>query len=160
MEELTINGQKIELSSNTTIALTIQANNIGELQNRQGNFTNSFNIPLTQKNKKTFEFLNVITSGTNLPYQKLYATYKRNGIEIISEGSVNIQGVDSNNININILSGNVDLSSAIENLIVGELYLTEPTHVWNALNAVNSRTLTKDYVYPLIDWRTDLDTFF
>ena len=156
--EIYIEGEALELSDQTRIGITYQANNIGELQKRQGNFTNTFKIPLTLSNMSALQWSNVISSNTSLPYTKSGATYIEEGIEIISDGEAIIQKVDQDFIFINIVSGNVDLAKAIGDLIVGDLYIGEAFD-WNIGNVFNSRWSLTYYIFPFIDWRTDKDTY-
>jgi hypothetical protein len=158
MNELIINNRRVDLGENTNIGLTFCANNIGELQNRQGNFTNTFKLPTSKTNKEIFEWSHLQTSSSVLPYNKLKATYKQNGIEIISDGIAEIQSTDNDFFYVNVYSGNLDLIEVIGDLTVGELY-TNASHVWNLFYPTNS-TIDSYFSYPLIDWRKDIDTFF
>jgi hypothetical protein len=158
--QLIINGKNIDLSDDTKIGVTYQANNLGELKNRQGTFTNVFKVPRTRNNELNLEHVSIITSATLIPYRKSEATYTEGGIELISKGEAFIQGVDEKFIYINVLSGNVDLSKAIGDVIVGDLYVNDTPHNWNQVNVVNSRWGNEYYIYPFIDWRIDLGNFF
>lgn len=160
MNELFINGRRIDLGENTNIGITFCANNIGELQNRQGNFTNTFKLPFSKANKEILEWSHLQTTSSLMPYKKNKATYIENGIEIISDGVAEISNVDSNYFYINVYSGNLDLIDAIGNLTVGELYANDTVYDWNLYNNINRRDADDYWVYPLIDWRKDIDTFF
>ncbi|CAB4151415.1 hypothetical protein UFOVP598_18 [uncultured Caudovirales phage] len=160
MNELFINGRRIDLGENTNIGITFCANNIGELQNRQGNFTNTFKLPFSKANKEILEWSHLQTTSSLMPYKKNKATYIENGIEIISDGVAEISSVDSNYFYINVYSGNLDLIDAIGNLTVGELYANDTVYDWNLYNNLNRRDADDYWVYPLIDWRKDIDTFF
>ena len=160
MNELFINGKRIDLSENTNIGITFCANNIGELQNRQGNFTNTFKLPFSKANKEILEWSHLQTTSSLMPYKKNKATYIENGIEIISDGVAEISSVDSNYFYINVYSGNLDLIDAIGDLTVGELYKNDTVYDWNLYNNINRRIADDYWVYPLIDWRADIDTFF
>lgn len=158
MNELFINGKRIDLGENTNIGITFCANNIGELQNRQGNFTNTFKLPFSKANKEILEWSHLQTTSSLMPYKKNKATYIENGIEIISDGVAEISSVDSNYFYINVYSGNLDLIDAIGDLTVGELYANDGAYSWALSNCFY--TPTDYFVYPLIDWRADIDTFF
>ena len=159
MNELIINNRRVDLGENTNIGLTFSANNIGELQNRQGNFSNTFKLPTSKNNKEIFEWSHLQTSSSLMPYQTLKATYIQNGIEIVSDGVAEINNVDNNYYYVNVYSGNLDLMASIGELTVGQLY--ENDVVWNW--TLNSNTRIRDksdyYIYPLIGWRKDV-TFF
>lgn len=157
MNELIINNRRLDLSDSTNIGVTFCANNIGELQNRQGNFTNTFKIPLSKNNKEILEWSHLQNSASLMPYKKLKATYRQNGIEIISDGVAEIQSVDNDFFYLNVYSGNVDFVDAINDITVGELY-TEDVAAWNFYNVFNY--YNGYYNFPLIDWRKDIDDFF
>ncbi|CAB4151238.1 hypothetical protein UFOVP600_7 [uncultured Caudovirales phage] len=157
MNELIINNRRVDLSETTNIGLTFCANNIGELQNRQGNFTNTFKIPITKTNKEIFEWSHLQTSSSLIPYTTLKATYKQNGIEIISDGLAEITNVDNNYYYVNVYSGNLDFMGAIGDIIVGDLYKNDPAYAWGLGN--NFFDSTDYFIYPLISWREDVDFF-
>lgn len=159
MNELIINNRRVDFSENTNIGLTFSANNIGELQNRQGNFSNTFKLPITKINKEIFEWSHLQNSSSSMPYKKLKATYKQNGIEIVSEGVAEISSVDNNFFYVNVYSGNIDLMEAIGDVTVGELYKNDTVFNWDIDRVYNSN-VNNYYIYPLIDWRKDIDTFF
>lgn len=154
MNQLIVNDKELVLSDSTRIGITYQANNIGELQNRQGTFTNTFKLPLIKQNIQALELVNQMTSTTLLPYRKLKATYLENGIEIIGNGTATIVNVDSKYIYMNIVSGNIDLVEAIGDLTVGDLYLNDQVFPWNIDVAVLLRSGTAYLVYPLVNFKT------
>ena len=159
MNELIINNRRVDLGENTNIGLTFSANNIGELQNRQGNFSNTFKLPTTKNNKEIFEWSHLQTSSSLMPYQTLKATYKQNGIEIVSDGLAEINNVDNNYYYVNVYSGNLDLMGSIGDLTVGQLYENDIVYNWNLTNNIAIRDKSRYYIYPLIGWRKDV-TFF
>jgi hypothetical protein len=159
MNELIINDRRVDLSDLTNIGLTFCANNIGELQNRQGNFSNTFKLPITKNNREIFEWSHLQTSASLMAYKKLKATYIQNGVEIVTEGVADISNVDNNYFYINVYSGNVDLTDAIGDITVGELYVNDTPINWNFSNVLNFNILNY-YSFPLIDWRKDKFNFF
>jgi hypothetical protein len=156
MNELYINGQLCDLSNFTRIGLTKQANNIGELQDRQGNFTNTFKLPLTQNNIKIIGVSNDVQSNSSIPYETLNVTYIQDGIATVVNGRGVIERI-TNTIDISVTSGNTSLSDAIGDLIVGDLFTDETPFTWNLTNVINGGSY---WTFPLIDWSIDIDTFF
>ena len=159
MRELYINGKLLELSDSTPIGISFSANNIGELQNRNSSFSNTIKVPITQNNKIALELSHLINSSTQIPYTKLSATYIENGVEIVSNGTAVISNtVDNSYYNLSITSGNSDLNTLLGDTTVGQLYGDESI-TWTLNNVVNSNDKSKPYIYPLIDWMSDNDTF-
>ena len=95
MIEILINDKRLDLSDLTKVGVTYCANNIGELQNRQGNFSNTFKIPITKNNSTLLEWSNLQTSISNIPYQKNNCTLIHNGVEIVSNGIAILNSSDN-----------------------------------------------------------------
>ncbi len=159
-KRLFINGIEMQLSDRTNIGLTLQAHNLGSLQSRQGSYTNTFKILLNAYNREQLEQAHVMTSTSQLPYQKLAITYMEGSIEIISNAEGIIKSVDGVWMFIDSVGGNVNFFRSIGDVTIGELFKNEPTHTWNFNNVVNSRNGSEYYIYPFIDWRTDETTYF
>jgi hypothetical protein len=158
--QLFANGIELDLTGSTVIAVTYQANNIGELQKRQGSFTNTFQVIANDHNAQALEYSHLMTSSTLLPYKKILSTYIQNGVEVFSDGEMRISKVENGYFHLNVVAGNVDLSSAIGDLIVGELFADDTVYPWTLQNVYDSRDKSRYYIYPIIDWRIDLDTMF
>lgn len=154
------NNKELDLSVGTVIAVTYQANNIGELQQRQGAFTNTFQVLANDTNAEALGFSNIPTSNTLFPYRKILSTYFQDGVETFSDGEMRISKVENGYFHLNVVAGNVDLSIAIGDLIVGELFANDIVYPWTLQNAFDSRDKSKYYIYPVIDWRIDLDGMF
>jgi len=158
-QDLYLNGVLMDTDSNTEISLTIQANKIGDLQNRYGNFAPKFTLPYTQNNKSAIELSHVVTSATNFPYRYARCVYVENGVELISDGLATIDSSGSDNFSVTIMDGNVDFFKAIENLTVGELYADDDTFFWTIYEAINSRVGNDYFTFPVVDWY-DNDGYF
>jgi hypothetical protein len=153
---LIINGFDIELEPDEKIARTLQVNDILTLSNRQSNYTNTFSIRRTDKNKKTFELLGVVGITNFLPYQKNECyLYTDDGDCIVYKGWAVIQSTDKE-YKINIYDGNIDLYKAIENKNLGDLDLTEINHTKNLLTVVNSFTANLNYKYLIADYNGEM----
>lgn len=156
MIELIVNNVSLDLSNRTRIGLTILSSEITSLTTRTGDFTNSFTIPATKRNMKALEHVNMVTSSSTLPYRVVKATFKEDGIEIASDAYCVISSVTSDDITLNIFTGNLDFIKALGDLKVSDLYLDEPSIVWNRTNVINE---TSHLVFPLIKWREDSTMF-
>ncbi len=163
--QLYINDQLTDLSDDNPIALTFQINNLGDVQNQQGNTSNQFKLPLTQRNKMILGFPDDIAFTTNQPYQQYQAKLLQDGLEIIPYGVAELNSIEQDNANITVLSGNVDFFDAID----GKLYdMGDSTsqwsdygqdlvwqaydHIWNLTNAATSQTKTDGWIYPIVDY--------
>lgn len=152
--ELYINNTFVELSDKSRIGLTLQANDIGDIQNKRANFTNQFKVPKTNSNNFLFGFCGNVSSQTNMPYQKATAKIIQDGIELVQNGYAIIDEA-AENFSITVYSGNADLFELIKDKKLTELDLSAYDHVWNKTNAyanINSGTNEAGYVYALVDY--------
>ena len=163
--QLYINDQLVDLSNDSPIALTFQINNLAEVQNQQGNTSNQFKLPLTQRNRQILGFPDDVALTTNLPYEKFQAKLVQDGLEIIPYGIGELNGIDQDTANITILSGNVDFFDAIGGKLyeMGDstskwsnygqnLVWQQYDHSWNLDNVANSQTYTDGWIWPVVDY--------
>ena len=156
MIELIVNNVSLDLSNRTRIGLTILSSDITSLTTRTGDFTNSFTIPATKLNMKALEHVNMVTSSSTLPYRVVKATFKEDGIEIASDAYCVISSVTSDDITLNIFTGSLDFIKELGDLKVSDLYLDEPSIVWNRDNVINEAS---PLVFPLIKWNENSTMF-
>ncbi|MFI5138697.1 MAG: hypothetical protein ACHQIM_12795 [Sphingobacteriales bacterium] len=163
--QLYINDQLVDLSNDSPIALTFQINNLAEVQNQQGNTSNQFKLPLTQRNRQILGFPDDIAFTSGLPYQKYQAKLIQDGLEIIPYGIGELNGIDQDTASITILSGNVDFFDAIGGKLrdmgdstsiwsnYGQNLVWQPyDHEWSLDNAAGSQTKTDGWIYPVVDY--------
>lgn len=170
--QLFINDQLVDLSNDSPIALTFQINNLAEVQNQQGNTSNQFKLPLTQRNRQILGFPDDIAFTTNLPYGQYHAKIVQDGLEIIPYGIAELQGINQDSANITVLSGNVDFFDAIG----GKLYdMGDSTsiwtnygqnlvwktydHTWDLDTVAGSQHNTSGWIWPVIDYGLMTDDF-
>ncbi|HZY36408.1 MAG TPA: hypothetical protein VFE53_07160 [Mucilaginibacter sp.] len=170
--QLYLNDQLVDLSNDSPIALTFQINNLAEVQNQQGNTSNQFKLPLTQRNRQILGFPDDVAFATNLPYQKYQAKIIQDGLEIIPYGVGELNNIDQDTAGITILSGNVDFFDAIDGKLYdmgdstsvwsnyGQNLVWKPyDHLWNLDNAADSQTKTDGWIYPVVDYGNFSDNF-
>jgi len=163
--QLYLNDQLADLSDNQPIALTFQVNNLADVKNQQGNTSNQFKLPLTQRNRQILGFPDDIAICTNLPHQKYQAKLVQDGLEIIPYGIAELNGIELDMANITILSGNVDFFDAIDGKLydMGDstsitsnygqtLLWKQYDHVWNVDNVADSQLRTEGWIWPVVDY--------
>ena len=163
--QLYINDQLVDLNDDSPIALTFQINNLAEVQNQQGNTSNQFKLPLTQRNRQILGFPDDIAFTNNAPYQQYSARLIQEGLEIIPYGIAELNNIEQDNANVTVLSGNVDFFDAIDGNLYdmgdstsqwtnyGQTLVWQPyDHIWNLNNAATSQTKTDGWIYPIIDY--------
>ncbi len=163
--QLYINNQLADLSDDSPIALTFQINNLADVQNQQGNTSNQFKLPLTQRNRQLLGFPDDIAFTTILPYRQYQAKLIQDGLEIIPYGVAELNNIEQDMANITVLSGNVDFFDAIDGKIYDmgdttsqwsnygkELVWKPYDHLWNIDNVVQSQTKTDGWIWPVVDY--------
>ncbi|MDB5030532.1 hypothetical protein [Mucilaginibacter sp.] len=170
--QLFINDQLVDLSDDSPIALTFQINNLAEVQNQQGNTSNQFKLPLTQRNRRILGFPDDVAFCTGLPYTQYDAKLMQDGLEIIPYGIGELNSIDQDSASITILSGNVDFFDAIDGKLydmgdstsqwsnyVKSLVWKPYDHAWTLDNVAHSQTKTDGWIYPVIDYGNFSENF-
>ena len=154
--KLIIKGLELELTPSQNISRTLQVNDILTLSNRQSNYSNTFSIKRTDKNKQAFELLGVPSITNFIPYElnECYL-YTDDGECMVYKGRAVIQSTDKE-YKINVYDGNIDLYKAIENKNLGELDLTEIDHTKNLASVVNTFTANLNYKYLVADYNGEM----
>jgi hypothetical protein len=166
MLQLFLNDTLVDLTDDSPIALTFQINNLAEVKNQQGNTSNQFKLPLTQRNRQILGYPDDVAFTTNQPYKQYAAKLVQDGMEIVPYGIGELNSVDDSTASITILSGNVDFFDAIDGKIydmgdttteLGKLELWKPyEHAWTLDNVVVSQqhTYQNGWIWPVVDYGT------
>lgn len=163
--QLFINDQLVELADDSAIALTFQINNLGEVKNQQGNTSNQFKMPLTQRNRRILGFPDDVALNTGALYSRYNAKLVQDGLEIIPYGVAELNSVENDTVNVTILSGNVDFFEALGGKIYEmgdstsqwskygkQLFWQTHDHEWNLHSIISSQQNTEGWIYPVIDY--------
>jgi hypothetical protein len=155
--QLIIDDNEMELSNSTKIGLTFQANTIGDLSSRQGNFSNKFKLPKTKNNQIYLENASNINSNTNVPYRITKGKVIQDGIEILPDANFRIEGV-SDFYDVTINSGTTTFFDSIFGKKLRDLDLSEFDHTYTSANVLAGWTRNDGYCYPDILWNKPTTT--
>ncbi|MCC8409783.1 hypothetical protein LJ707_12660 [Mucilaginibacter sp. UR6-1] len=163
--QLFINDQLVDLADDNAIALTFQINNLGEVKNQQGNTSNQFKLPLTQRNRRILGFPDDVAFNTGELYKRYNAKLVQDGLEVIPYGIAELNSIDNDVVNITILSGNVDFFDALGGKIYEmgdstsqwskygkQLFWQSHDHEWNLHSVISSQQNTEGWIYPVVDY--------
>lgn len=154
MITLIVNNSPILLGPDETVVMQKAAAKIGELQNRQGSYTNDFAIPATSENLKALGYANLldIYEASVLPGNRLDSVIYQEGIEF-ARGSVQIVSADylDNTVTVAFFGGLSDWVSKLSGKAIQDIDLSRFNHIWNVVNIENSWSNTDGYIYPFID---------
>lgn len=151
-KELYINGSLVELSDQSKIGLTLQANTLSNLQTRQGSFTNSFIVPRTPNNQTVLANSSNVNSSTTIPYKKNGVKYVEDGIEIVQDGFAIVQSF-AKGYSVTVYSGNLDFFDLLGESLLSDLDLSDLDHVYDLTTVLASYSNTDGYIYSNIDFR-------
>jgi hypothetical protein len=168
MNQLFINGKSVDLSDETKIGITKQANNFGDLNSRQGDFSNIFKIPKTLSNRMIFENSENTNSGTLFPYKEHLVDYFEDGIQLVFNGNGTLVNDDEKFYNFKINSGNTSFFDETINQSVGRLYDVDRETLfafqtnkelgirglavqWFIDDVISARDGSQFYIFPVIE---------
>ncbi|SOC79829.1 hypothetical protein SAMN06296241_1366 [Salinimicrobium sediminis] len=146
-EILYIEGWKMDLSPDP-ITRTLQINNIGEVKDRQANFSNTTKLPMTPNNVKAFDFLGVSGNSSLKPYRKLRCDYILNGIPMVRNGYAVVKAANSH-YEVVIYDGLIDLSERIKGKKLNELNFSDLNHYLTQSTYESSLLNTEGFIYAL-----------
>lgn len=148
MRELYINGKLVDLLPAEPIATSYQISKIAEVQDIQSYFSNRFNLPATDNNKKIFGFANDIGSTSAVPYRVLPCRIIENGVDLI-EDAVAILVSWNDGFEIEVYSGLYDFFSQIKDKKIADIDTSDINFIFTASNVAS---LSGDVLYPLADY--------
>jgi len=161
MLQLFLNDTLVDLTDDSPIALTFQINNLAEVKNQQGNTSNQFKLPLTQRNRQILGFPDEVAFTSLEPYQQYTAKLVQDGMEIIPYGIAELNTVEQDTASITVLSGNVDFFESIDGKIYDAGDSAIPfynaawrnyDHTWTLDNVVSSQFRTEGWIWPVVDY--------
>lgn len=146
---VTDNGE-FDLFGNETIVQTFSIFNLDDLTSRGGEYSNVFNLPLTNNNKKLIEYADFIPSINTTPYKKVSCILFIDDLEF-KKAFLTIESI-KDVIKARIFSGNSNFYDLVKRTYLSDLDWSGYDHVWNYTNAVASSANTSGYTYPLINY--------
>lgn len=159
--------EEVDLAADTVIALTLQANDIGDLKTRQSNRSNQLKLPCTPHNNGLFGIADDPKSLTDKPYRYLDCRLYADGVELVGAGGkLELREVDDFH-NATIYSGLFTFFDAtkdrkLRELDLSNLLLPDPASgkpirknlssvAWDVTSVANT-SLNDDVLFPLISW--------
>jgi hypothetical protein len=142
---LYIAGQIMDLVPDV-ITRTIQVNELGELKDRQANYSNTIKLPKTPNNIKVLDMLGISGNTSRKPYEKVPCKYVVDGIELVPFGSAVINEL-SDGIDVVIYDGNISISDALNGKTLNQLDWSEWNHQLSLESYTASFSNTEGYIY-------------
>lgn len=150
MIDIIVNGESLDLSGTDKIVQTFSALNFTNIATRNADYSNLFEVPITNKNLRIIDYSNYINSVGGFPYQKNPCIIYIDGFEF-RRGYLDIDGI-KDTIRLRFYTGAINFFSAIKDLSLDTLDLTDYLHYWDLPTVIASRLNTEGYIYPIIDY--------
>lgn len=145
----TANGD-FDLFGNESIVQTLGIFSFNDITAFNGEYTNVFNLPLTNNNRKLIEYADFIPSVNTAPYKKIPITLIVGGLDF-KTGFIVIDSI-SDVIKTRVFSGNATFYELLKSIYLNDLDWSDLNHTWNYANAVASSANNGGYIYPVIDY--------
>jgi len=152
MTEVFFDDSALDLDPSQTVAITRQINDIGDLENRQVDFTNRFKALRTHRNDKTLESLVKVYSGSLLAYRNSNGLIRSDGVDIARGALAQISEVTEKAYTLVFFNGVLNFFDALAGKKLSDLDLSAFDHTWSASNAVNSQLTTTGYIYAVCEF--------
>src|SRR5690554_5830362 len=120
MVEIVTDNGVLELDELTRIKFTHQISDIFNIAQVKATHTNSFSLPKTANNVRILNGLGLVGSISNVPYEKVSATIKYKGFDVIKNGWLAIKETTDRYV-VNVIEGNIDFFKDIENINIGDI---------------------------------------
>lgn len=147
--EIYINGYLLDIDQETIFSLNLKANDVTDLSTRFVNYTSRISIPITDANRLTFGYSDVLNSASTVPYTAGVAKVNISGITVINGGVGILQGNTGNRFQLTILEPSKGFFDAIEGKYLRELNMS----AFDALEDLDATcNTTSGIVSPLLDY--------
>jgi len=110
--ELYFNDQLADFDQEDVIAGSYALNRLGEIKNRQGYITNTYNLPFSNPNKQIFENAELPNNYSTVPYTLMRHRAVIEGVEVFN-GFAKIE-LSSDHYEVTGFAGNTDFFSLIK----------------------------------------------
>ena len=147
---LVVNNQIVELENEKT--LNLRMNNIlydpTKISSTQAEYSFSFDIPITPKNTKIFDFANILSKVNK--FTKLYEAIVYGDGNEIFRGQLKITSIDDSRFKCNLVSVKVNkIEDIFGDSTMNQISWYVPYEGIDTIDSVN-KDMTTDYYFPLV----------
>lgn len=158
--EVFVNGILLDLDPREVIEKNYQTFNLLNIGTSQGNFTSTFKVPATPKNKAALGFPGNSPVHNVIPRTLNDCSVNQRGLPIIANGFLVVESAQQNDISCTIYSGSINAiidftgEERIKDLIVpGNPFPIGYDYTWDQQTIYEGR----NDQFPLIDWGSNFD---
>ncbi|QIX61855.1 hypothetical protein HER32_11950 [Hymenobacter sp. BT18] len=151
MLTLFLDSQRVDLPDDASLALSYQASDLGSFASREASLSESFTLPLTNRNLRVLGLPHVLDSGTDTPYRMLPALLLENDVQLL-EGIAILESAGEG-YEVTLTSQEGALFSLVKDRGLRELDLSAYDHslTFAQVQASGTHDPERGYLYPLYD---------
>ncbi|TGE08757.1 hypothetical protein [Hymenobacter fodinae] len=151
MLTLTLDGFLVDLPDGAEVALSYRVFDLNNFETREAGFSESFVLPLTNRNLQVLGVPHAYDSDTTSPYRLLPAVLRYNDVLILQGHALLEQAADGYDITLTTSAG--ALFAAVGDKPLRGLDLSDYDHFFSlsAVQLAQANTPTAAYTYPLVD---------
>jgi hypothetical protein len=153
MIRLIVNGVEADIKGGEQVVISRSANDIQEIEKRQGDYTNTFLLPNSVKNRGIFADADQVNALSEIHYKANDAILYAGGVEY--RGNIFVLNTSDEGIEVYFTSGNADLFEAIQGKKLTDIDFSDLNHEYTRANIVASQNKTSGYIYPIADYHID-----
>lgn len=120
--QIFINGQEIDLYQGEKVAITLQINNLGELDKSNTSYTNSFKIPRTATNTRIFENLGIPGNTSRVMFNLNNVSIYEDSLPILVNGFGEITETTPTYYTLNVYGSEKSFFEKIKNVTVKDCF--------------------------------------
>ena len=155
MTELHINGRIFDAPKSIP-EITRSIGSIGEIENRQGDYSTSIEIPLTGENLNISENSHIIGTDTDFPYILHAAKLKSGGHSIFENGLAFLDRYENDALYFSAFGSMVNLFKIWDSLPARNLFMPELDQPYLATFPIFENNIWENGVIPLYVWTDEL----
>lgn len=138
-----------DLFGSEDIVQTFSIFNIEDISGRSSDYTNEFDLPLTNNNRKIIEFADLIPTINTFAYRRVPCEIIVSGLTF-RKGFIVLNEIDET-IRCRFFTGNASFYEKIKSIDLPGLAWDDLNHTWSLANAVAAANTSSGYIYPVID---------
>jgi len=151
MIHIYVGDEILDLKPRTVITLSVMTINVTSLQSRYITYSNSFSLPLTNKNLRILGVLNNESSSTQIPYRFTECRIVSGSVNVLVSANIVISNVTRESINVSIYEQVMDFFTSIRGKKLSDI-LPITSSAWNAAAIDAARLNTSGEVAAILDW--------
>jgi hypothetical protein len=152
--QIFLNGEELDLYKGEVVAITLQINDLGELDKANTSYTNSFKIPRSANNTRIMQNLGIPGNSSRIMYSLNNITILEDSLPILVNGFAKVTEVTPLYYSINVYGSEKTFFEKIKNVTVKDCFPTINIS-WTAGSLKSYANATLAFCFPVAQYNTD-----